>query len=140
MSKELSASAKSLSDRSECFIEVYIDNRSLFVIVYRDGYATVLAIVAFLFLNLDKNIGKMYSHKALFEMCWCHDNLHNDIHFNDKSITRLSMMTLGRYIDIQQNDYRKNNTQHKGSKMSHHTRLNNGIQRCIYRHNEYPYA
>jgi len=33
VSKELSASAKSLSDSSECFIEVYIDNQSLFVIV-----------------------------------------------------------------------------------------------------------
>jgi hypothetical protein len=34
VSKELSARAKSLSDSRECFIEVYIDNQSLFVIVY----------------------------------------------------------------------------------------------------------
>jgi hypothetical protein len=33
VSKELSASAKSKDDGRECFIEVYIDNRSLFVIV-----------------------------------------------------------------------------------------------------------
>ncbi len=34
VSKELSASAKSLSDSRECFIEVCINNRSLFIIVY----------------------------------------------------------------------------------------------------------
>ncbi len=34
MSKELSASAESLSDSRECFIKVYIDNQNLFVIVY----------------------------------------------------------------------------------------------------------
>jgi hypothetical protein len=37
VSKELSASAKCLSDR-ECFIEVYIDNRSLFDILYSKFY------------------------------------------------------------------------------------------------------
>ncbi len=34
MSKELSASAKSLSKSRECFIEVYIDNRCLIIIIY----------------------------------------------------------------------------------------------------------
>ncbi len=34
VSKELSASTKSLSESRECFIEVYIDNRWLIVIVY----------------------------------------------------------------------------------------------------------
>ncbi len=34
MSKELSASAKTLSESRECFIEVYIDNRCLIVIVF----------------------------------------------------------------------------------------------------------
>ncbi len=35
VSKELSASAKSKSDSRECFIEVYIDNQNLFIIVYK---------------------------------------------------------------------------------------------------------
>ncbi len=35
VSKELSASAKSLSKSRECFIDIYIDNQCLFVIVYR---------------------------------------------------------------------------------------------------------
>jgi hypothetical protein len=64
-------------------------------------------------------------------MCWRHDNMHNDIHFNDKSITRLSMMTLSRSIDIQQSDYRNNNTQHNGSQMTQHT-LSNGTQQYIF--------
>ncbi len=34
VSKELSASAKSLSSSRECFIEVYIDNQWIIVIVY----------------------------------------------------------------------------------------------------------
>jgi hypothetical protein len=34
VSKELSTSAKSLSDSRECFIEVCINNRSLFIIEY----------------------------------------------------------------------------------------------------------
>ncbi len=37
VSKELSASAKSLSKSRECFIEVYIDNRCLIVIIYKVG-------------------------------------------------------------------------------------------------------
>jgi hypothetical protein len=34
VSKELSASAKSLSESRECFIEVYIDKQCLIIIVY----------------------------------------------------------------------------------------------------------
>ncbi len=34
VSKELSASAKSKGDSRECFIEVYTDNQSIFIIVY----------------------------------------------------------------------------------------------------------
>jgi hypothetical protein len=37
VSKELIASAKSKGDSRECFIEVYIDNRSLFIIVYKNN-------------------------------------------------------------------------------------------------------
>jgi len=37
VSKELSASAKSLSRSRECFIEVYNDNRCLIIIIYK-GY------------------------------------------------------------------------------------------------------
>ncbi len=33
VSKDLRASAKSLSDSRECFLEVFINNQSLFVIV-----------------------------------------------------------------------------------------------------------
>jgi hypothetical protein len=35
VSKELSVSAKSLSNSRECFIEVYIDNCCLIIIVYK---------------------------------------------------------------------------------------------------------
>jgi hypothetical protein len=35
VSKELSASAISLSKSRECFIEVYIDNRCIIVIIYK---------------------------------------------------------------------------------------------------------
>ncbi len=36
VSKELGASAKSLSESRECFIEVYIDNWWLIIIVYNE--------------------------------------------------------------------------------------------------------
>jgi len=44
VSKELSASAKSKGDSRECFIEVYIDNRGLFVIVYFKSFYVGLAM------------------------------------------------------------------------------------------------
>jgi hypothetical protein len=47
VSKELSASAKSLSESRECFIEEYIDNRWLIIIVVREN-----KLFAFIFGDL----------------------------------------------------------------------------------------
>ncbi len=54
VSKELSASAKSLSESRECFIEEYIDNRLLIVIVVREN-----KLFAFIF-------GKLFWDSLLF--------------------------------------------------------------------------
>ncbi len=59
MTKEFSASAKSLSESRECFIEVYIDNRCLIIIVYLScclGCLTDKKEV----VEMDVHIGQMF--------------------------------------------------------------------------------
>jgi hypothetical protein len=78
VSKELSANAKSKGDSRECFIEVYIDNWSLFVIVFFKSFCVGLAMrysEEFFYLFYVDDV-------SVSDMVWCKIASVNDT--NDK--------------------------------------------------------